>query len=77
MADDRSERRSDTARRHDDSDLIAETGDTPRHQGRSGGNIARDVGTDPNAQHANRDVTELAAEHDDLADDGSVRKDDR
>ena len=77
MTDERRDRRSETARRHDDSELIDETGDTPSQQGQSGGNIARDVGTDPNAQHSQRGVTERAADHEDLADDGSARKGDR
>lgn len=47
MTNDRSKQRSETARRHDDSDLIEEAGDTPTPTkvGRSGGNLPRDVGT--------------------------------
>lgn len=37
--------RSDTARAHDDSDLIDRIASAPTEQGRSGGNLARDVAT--------------------------------
>lgn len=42
---DRSEDRADTARRHDDSELIEGMEDAPSHGGRSGHQIARDIGT--------------------------------
>lgn len=42
---DRSENRADTARRHDDSELIDGMDDAPSHGGRSGHQIARDIGT--------------------------------
>lgn len=47
MTNDRSERRSETAKRHDDSEIIAEANETPTPDkaGRAGGNLARDVGT--------------------------------
>ncbi|MBX3593925.1 hypothetical protein [Sphingomonas sp.] len=38
--------RTETARNHDGGDLIASPLDTPGRQGRNGGNLARDVGTD-------------------------------
>lgn len=37
--------RTETARRNDDSDMIDRIEKTPEAQGRSGGNLARDVGT--------------------------------
>lgn len=45
MTDDRSERRSETAKRNDDSHLIEDSVETPERHGRSGGNLQRDVGT--------------------------------
>ena len=47
MTNDRSERRSETAKRHDDSEIIEEASETPSPTkvGRSGGNLPRDVGT--------------------------------
>ena len=38
-------RRTETARDNDDSELIDNPVDTPSHQGSSGGNLHRDVGT--------------------------------
>ena len=38
-------RRTQTARENDDSELIQETDGAPSQQGRSGGNLQRDVGT--------------------------------
>jgi len=43
--DDRSEQRATTAREHDDSELIDNVEPTPSQQGRSGGNLQTDVGT--------------------------------
>jgi hypothetical protein len=60
MADTRGERRADTAKRNDDSDIIEaaeeDSTDAPRQQGSKGGNLQRDLGskvdeeraTDPN-----------------------------
>ena len=42
---DRSKQRADTAREHDDSELIERMEDSPGQGGRSGGRMARDVGT--------------------------------
>ena len=39
------DKRTETARDNDDSDLIADTEKTPGQQGRSGGNLQTDVGT--------------------------------
>ncbi|MFL9842088.1 hypothetical protein ABS767_14040 [Sphingomonas sp. ST-64] len=38
--------RTETARDHDDSAMIDRIEKTPQEQGRAGGNLARDVGTD-------------------------------
>lgn len=38
-------RRAETAKQNDDSDLTTDQLDTPDHQGRSQGNLNRDVGT--------------------------------
>lgn len=47
MAEDRGERRPETARRHDDSEIIDEAAEnrSPTKVGRSGGNLPRNVGT--------------------------------
>lgn len=47
MTNERGKRRSQTAKRHDDSEIIEEAGETPAPSkvGRAGGNLARDVGT--------------------------------
>ena len=43
--EDRGNRRATTARDNDDSEMIAGIEETPRQQGRSGGNLQTDVGT--------------------------------
>jgi hypothetical protein len=43
--DHRSRERADTPREHDDSELIDDNLETPHQGGRSGGNLATDVGT--------------------------------
>jgi len=56
--DDSSNERAQTAREHDDSEMIDALEPTPSQQGRSGGNLQRDVATqaseervrDPEAQ---------------------------
>ena len=47
MTNDRGDRRPETARRHDDSEIIEEASEnsSPDKVGRSGGNLPRDVGT--------------------------------
>ena len=42
---DRSKQRADTARAHDDSDLIDRSEEAPPQGGRSGGRLQRDIGT--------------------------------
>jgi len=42
---DRGQQRADTARRHDDSDIIDRMDDAPSQSGASGHNISRDIGT--------------------------------
>ena len=42
----RSDQRATTAREHDDRPLIEGAEPTPSQQGRSGGNLQKDVGTD-------------------------------
>lgn len=48
--DDRSEPRGKTAREHDDSELIDNIEPAPSQQGRSGGNLQRDIGTQASLQ---------------------------
>lgn len=45
MTNETENRRTESARRHDDSDLIHEGPPTPETVGRSGGNMQRDVAT--------------------------------
>ena len=47
MSNDRSDRRPETSRRQDDSEVIEEAAENPSPDkvGRSGGNLPRDVGT--------------------------------
>jgi hypothetical protein len=42
---DRGQDRADSARRHDDSDIIDRMEEAPSHSGASGHNISRDIGT--------------------------------
>jgi hypothetical protein len=42
---DRGQERADTARRHDDSDIIDRAEGAPSQSGSSGHNISRDIGT--------------------------------
>lgn len=41
----RGQERAETAKRHDDSDIIDPMGDAPAEGSTSGGNLARDVGS--------------------------------
>ncbi len=43
--------RTDTARRHDDKELIESFEPTPSQAGRSGGNLQRDIGTQAEEEH--------------------------
>lgn len=43
--EDGEDRRTETARRHDDKDMIENSEPAPDQQGRAGGNLQRDVGT--------------------------------
>lgn len=45
------DRRTDTARRHDDSDIIDSMQDAPAQGGREGGNLQRDIGTRAEEEH--------------------------
>jgi hypothetical protein len=49
-AGDRQNRRAETAKQNDDSDIIDATDIAPGHGGRSGGNLQRDVGTQAAAE---------------------------
>lgn len=49
---DRGAQRADTARRHDDSELIETMEDAPSHGGRSGGNLQRNIATQAEEEHA-------------------------
>jgi hypothetical protein len=42
---DRGQERADTARRHDDSDIIERMEEAPSQSGASGHNLSRDIGT--------------------------------
>jgi hypothetical protein len=45
MTETRGERRAETAKQNDDSDLIRDSDKAPRQSGRSGGNLQADVAT--------------------------------
>ncbi|NNC47981.1 MAG: hypothetical protein HKO13_06065 [Sphingomonas sp.] len=45
MTNKKLDRRTETAKRNDDSDMIDEAVDTPSQQGRSQGNLNTDIGT--------------------------------
>lgn len=45
MTDRKPDRRTETAKRNDDSDMIEEAIDTPSQQGRSQGNLNTDIAT--------------------------------
>lgn len=47
--------RTDSARRHDDSDIIDQMEDAPSHSGARGGNLQRDIGTAAEAQRTTGD----------------------
>ena len=68
MADSRGERRSETARRHDDSEITEKKPDTPDQQGRSGGNLQRDVGTQASLERVrDPEATEGPTKEDEIA----------
>lgn len=78
MADDRSERRSETAKRNDDSHLIEDKVETPDQQGRSGGNLQRDVGTaDPKKDVRDPDARDRLTKEQELRHGGSSSADDQ
>lgn len=43
--------RTDSARRHDDSDIIDNAETAPSHAGRSGGNLQRDIASQAEEEH--------------------------
>ena len=49
----RGERRAETAREHDDSDILETTLPTPGQQGRAGGDLQTDIGTQAEAERVN------------------------
>lgn len=68
--DNRSEQRSETARRHDDSELVdaSQNPPTPDKVGRSGGNLQRDVATaDPEQSLADPDAPDKLTKADEIA----------
>ena len=61
-------RRAETARETDDSDLIEGVEKTPGHQGRSGGNLASDVATQAEQERVrDPEAHEGVAKDDDIA----------
>lgn len=66
-------KRAETARRHDDSDIIDRMEDAPSHGGVSGGNLQRDIASQAEEEHlvdGKTGVTRVRAE--DKPDDGDV-----
>lgn len=69
---DRSEQRAETARQHDDSEIIDEASkeamEGERHQGRSGGNLQGDVGTQASHERVrDAEAHEGVTKEDDIA----------
>lgn len=61
-------KRTDTARTHDDHTLIDDIVETPDTGGRSGGNLQRDVGTQDELAHVdNPDAHTRVTKEDDMA----------
>jgi hypothetical protein len=61
---DRGKQRAESARDHDDSELIDAMDEAPTQGGRSGGRMARDVGTQDEIEHdvEGQSVTRIRAE---------------
>jgi hypothetical protein len=74
MADDN--RRAETAREHDDSDIIDSAEPAPGQGGREGGNLQRDVGTQ-DAKHRVDDPenSERVTKQDDIDNDAAYPSD--
>ena len=65
-------RRTDTARDHDDRDIIEGTRPPPSQGGTAGGNLARDVATQGEEEHvADPDRRERATKKDDIGNDAA------
>lgn len=69
---DRSEQRAETARRHDDSEMIEQANEESlegeHHQGRSGGNLQADVGTQASHERVqDAEAHEGVTKEDDIA----------
>lgn len=61
-------RRTETARENDDSDLIENAARAPSQQGSSGGNLQRDVGTQASEERVrDPEATEGVTKEDDIA----------
>lgn len=61
-------RRTETARDNDDSDIIDNIEETPAHQDRSGGNLQRDVATQVDLERvSDPQATEGVTKEDDIA----------
>ena len=74
MADDN--KRTDTAREHDDGDTIDRAEPAPGQGGREGGNLQRDVGTqDALARVDDPENTERVTKQDDIDNDAAYRSD--
>lgn len=66
----RGERRAETAREHDDSDILESTLPTPDQGGREGGNLQTDIGTQAAEQRVRKPGTrESETKADEIAHD--------
>lgn len=64
----RSDRRAETARRNDDSEMIEAIEKTPSQQGRSGGNLQTDIATQAAEERVrDADATEGVTKEDKIA----------
>lgn len=71
--DDRSKTRADTARAHDDHEMIDDIEPAPSEQGRSGGNLQRDVATKASLERVSDPEAHKGVEKQDKIDHGIER----
>ena len=68
MAETRGERRAETAKQNDDSDMIENSEAAPSQSGRAGGNLHRDVGTQSEEERVrDAEANEGVTKEDDIA----------
>ncbi|WNO52883.1 hypothetical protein [Stakelama saccharophila] len=69
-------RRTETARDHDDKDIIDNADEAPDKVGRAGGGLSRDVGTQDEAERVEKpDTHNRATKQDDIRNDAAYPSD--